>query len=115
MLPPSDPLSVTLASPPTSTTAPLVPATSKLPAAAVPVQVSPTPQVTPPAVDTATVDAVAPLMIVPYCRSLVLVSVNWRRILAVAVPVAVAARAPGALLARAALAQTSRARFLSHL
>src|SRR3546814_1632269 len=92
MLPPSDPLSVTLASPPTSTTAPLVPATSKLPAAAVPVQVSPTPQVTPPAVDTATVDAVAPLMIVAYCRSLVLVSVIWRRILAVAVPVAVAAR-----------------------
>src|SRR3546814_19665915 len=76
MLPPSDPLSVTLASPPTSTTAPLVPATSKLPAAAVPVQVSPTPQVTPPAVDAATVDAVAPLMIVAYCRSLVLVSVR---------------------------------------
>src|SRR3546814_9446968 len=51
-------------------------ATSKLPAAAVPVQVSPTPQVTPPAVDAATVDAVAPLMIVAYCRSLVLVSVR---------------------------------------
>src|SRR3546814_14647545 len=113
MLPPSDPLSVTLASPPTSTTAPLVPATSKLPAAAVTVQVSPAPQLTPPAVDTATVDAVAPLMTVAYCRSLALVSVIWRRVLRVAVPVAVAASAAEALLGRAAIGGRRRERFLA--
>src|SRR3546814_18474802 len=99
MLPPSDPLSVTLASPPTSTTAPLVPSTSKLPAAAVPVHTRPTPQFTPPAVATAPVDAVAPLMIVPSFRSLVLVSGIGRRNLAVRVPVRVPPRAPGAVLA----------------
>ena len=94
-MPPSDPLSVTFASPPTTTTAPLVPVMSKLAAVVVPVQVSPVPQVTPPAVDTATVEAVAPLMTVANCRSLVLESVIWRRIFAFAVPVAVAACAAG--------------------
>src|SRR3546814_16967478 len=96
MLPPSDPLSVTLASPPTSTTAPLVPSPSKLPPAAVPVQTSPTPQFTPPAVATATVAALAPLLTVAYCRQLVLLTVICRKIFAVPVPVPIATPPPGA-------------------
>ena len=84
----------------------------KFAAVVVPVQVSPAPQVAAPAVDTATVEAVAPLMIVAYCRSLVLVSVIWRRIFAFAVPVADAACAAEAFMARAAIAAPRRARFI---
>ena len=75
------------------TTAPVVPPMVKPAAVVAPEQTRPEPHVRAPPDEIATVDAAAPVTIVPNWRSDVFASVIWRRILARAVAFAVAALA----------------------